>query len=554
MRVAVVPKHDSVLSLLIRGKLLAQAGFAIAPRRRMLDLVMAYHRIEIHTQAAYALPYAAQFFSNRLGMTGSQMAFWGAFILLALIMTTIWPKAVFHTFSLSAFFSYFIMVSTRLAALFVLPKTPSSALLSRAAENIPESELPIYTVIVALYKESAIIPRLIRGLLALDYPKAKLDIIFVLEANDHETRDALTSLELPYCIQWIVAPPGYPRTKPRALNIALPLARGTYTVVYDAEDQPDPLQLRLAAAHFRHAPEKVVCLQAHLAIENRSDNWLTHLFAVEYTILFEILNPGLLRCGLPILLGGSSNHFRTAILRSVHGWDAWNVTEDADLAIRLIRYGYEMRDLPSITFEEAPISLSAWIFQRTRWMKGFVQVFITHSRFFWQPRTSHPYHFFFLLLMVVGTFTSAMGFPFFVISVLMRLSNPPLFFSSFDWFIHTASLMLFGAGATTVLLMGCVGTRKIKRPKNFDASEKHWTTSAYEYVLILLFPFYYALATWAAWRSLYEVMEAPFRWNKTAHGVTKTLAFLHPTLQKTEPPKAGVAMTSNDDVITDLNP
>ncbi len=553
MRVAVVPKHDSVPNLLVRGKRLSEAGFALTSRRRMLDLVMPSHGAIIHTQAAYGLPNAAQSFSNRQGMTGSQIAFWAVFALFFFILAKIWPKPVLHALFLSAFFSYFIMVISRLAALVSIRKAPSTSHLLKQSENIPESELPIYTVIVALYKESVIIPRLVRALLALEYPKAKLDIIFVLETDDEETRDALASLELPYCIQWIVAPPGYPKTKPRALNIALPLARGSYTVVYDAEDRPDPWQLRLAAAHFRHAPENVACLQAHLAIENASDNWLTRLFALEYTLLFDILNPGFLRCGLPILLGGSSNHFRTDILRSVHGWDAWNVTEDADLALRLVRYGYEIRDLPSTTLEEAPISLSAWIFQRTRWMKGFFQVFITHSRFFEPPYLTRPCHFFFLLFMVIGTLTSAMGFPFFVAGVLLRLYNPPLMLSSFDWFMHMLSLVLFGSGVSTVLLMGWVGTRRMKRPES-KKQTRPTGVHFYEYMFIFLFPVYYALATWASWRSLYEAIKTPFRWNKTAHGVTKTLALLPHPSQKIEPTKAHMTMTSNDDVIAHLNP
>ena len=178
----------------------------------------------------------------------------------------------------------------------------------------------------------------------------------------------------------LVAPQGSPRTKPRALNVALPLARGRYTVVYDAEDIPDPGQLRLAVARFAQLPRNVACLQARLTIDNTDDTWLTRLFTIEYAALFDAFNPGLAEIGSPLPLGGTSNHFRTSVLRDIHGWDAWNVTEDADLGIRLARLGYAVKDLPSSTLEEAPGTLGAWMRQRTRWMKGFVQTATSHSR------------------------------------------------------------------------------------------------------------------------------------------------------------------------------
>ncbi|NDA47777.1 MAG: glycosyltransferase, partial [Alphaproteobacteria bacterium] len=245
---------------------------------------------------------------------------------------------------------------------------------------LPEDRLPIYTILVPLYREASVVDALISALDRLDYPAARLDIKLIVEEDDLETWRALTKRELPAKYQIIRAPEGQPRTKPRALNIALPLARGSLLTVYDAEDRPDPWQLRHAAALFASLPRRVACVQACLVIDNGADSWLARLFAIEYAALFDVFLPGLARLGLPLPLGGTSNHFRIDALRAVAGWDAWNVTEDIDLGLRMARAGYRMVHLPSATDEEAPATVSAWLRQRRRWLKGWIQTVITHLR------------------------------------------------------------------------------------------------------------------------------------------------------------------------------
>lgn len=232
--------------------------------------------------------------------------------------------------------------------------------------RIDDARLPVYTVAVPLYRELAVLRQLTDALGALDYPAAKLDIRLLIEADDTAMRSALAQLALPphFCVT--VVPPGLPRTKPRALNLALIEARGTLFTIFDAEDIPDPQQLRMAAARFLGGPRELGCLQARLVIDHAEEGILPGLFALEYAGLFEVLNPGLLQFQLPIMLGGTSNHFRTEALRTVGGWDAWNVTEDADLGFRLVRAGYRIGDLPSNTREEAPVSIPAWLKQRSR--------------------------------------------------------------------------------------------------------------------------------------------------------------------------------------------
>jgi cellulose synthase/poly-beta-1,6-N-acetylglucosamine synthase-like glycosyltransferase len=231
-----------------------------------------------------------------------------------------------------------------------------------------------------MYREAKVLPELTDALRRLNYPPAKLDIKLVLEADDTETMAAARALHLPPLFEIVVVPPGEPRTKPRALNYALQFATGDLLVIYDAEDRPEPDQLMKAAAHFRRSGPEVACLQARLTFDNAAENWLTRQFTIEYASLFGGILPMLDRARLPIPLGGTSNHFRVPALRRVGGWDAHNVTEDADLGLRLYRCGLRAEMLDSVTYEEACCRLWPWLKQRTRWLKGWIQTYGVHMR------------------------------------------------------------------------------------------------------------------------------------------------------------------------------
>lgn len=241
--------------------------------------------------------------------------------------------------------------------------------------RVPDRELPVYTIIAALYRESESVAGLIHALQALDYPAEKLDIKIAIEADDLATRAAIEKLNPPDHIEIIIAPNIGPRTKPKALNCALNFARGSFIVVFDAEDRPEPDQLRKALDAFRQHGDDVVCAQASLCIDNGGDSWLSRMFAAEYAGQFDVFLPGFSAMRLPLPLGGSSNHFRTQALRQAGAWDAYNVTEDADLGLRLARFGFRSVMIGSTTFEEAPARFGAWLRQRTRWLKGWMQIF-----------------------------------------------------------------------------------------------------------------------------------------------------------------------------------
>jgi cellulose synthase/poly-beta-1,6-N-acetylglucosamine synthase-like glycosyltransferase len=377
--------------------------------------------------------------------------------------------------------------------------------------RIEDAALPVYTVIVALYREKRIAARLIDALTRIDYPQAKLDIKLVLEADDRETLEALGSVSLPGNMEVMIAPKGEPRTKPRALNVALPLARGRYTVIYDAEDVPDPGQLRLAAARFAQIPPGVACLQARLTIDNTDDSWLTRFFTIEYAALFDVINPGLAEIGSPIPLGGTSNHFRTSVLKDVHGWDAWNVTEDADLGLRLARLGHGVMDLPSSTLEEAPSTLRAWMQQRTRWMKGFVQTSISHSRKPWTTLSQLGiWRFYAAIVLSMGSVLSALAYPLLTGILLSAWWSGASWSVGLHWetAAYTWSMTLFAFGAASMLIPACVALHR----------RRLWRLLPW----VPLLPLYYVLVSLAAWRALWELAVAPFRWNKTSHGLART--------------------------------
>ncbi|MND64250.1 Beta-monoglucosyldiacylglycerol synthase [compost metagenome] len=244
---------------------------------------------------------------------------------------------------------------------------------------------PRYTVVAALYHEAEILPYLIERLSNIDYPADRLEGFLALEADDVDTIETALRLPRPPWLQVLIVPPGAPQTKPRALNYALARATGDLMTIYDAEDDPDPLQLREAAARFVAEGDSLACLQAPLRIRRRHKYsptpFLDRQFAAEYAALFEITLPAMSRLGLPFPLGGTSNHFRVPVLRALGGWDAWNVTEDADLGFRVWRAGYRLCVIQKPTYEPPPGPLRLWLPQRTRWLKGYLQTLAVHSRY-----------------------------------------------------------------------------------------------------------------------------------------------------------------------------
>jgi cellulose synthase/poly-beta-1,6-N-acetylglucosamine synthase-like glycosyltransferase len=379
-------------------------------------------------------------------------------------------------------------------------------------EYVSDRELPLYTIIVALYRESKAVEGLVASLRELDYPPEKLDIKFVIEADDLETWHALADLKLGAPFEIIIAPQEFPRTKPKALNAALLFARGTYTVVFDAEDRPERDQLRRALSRFQTHGHELACVQAALTIDNTGDSWLARLFTAEYAAQFDLFLPGLARLRLPLPLGGSSNHFRTAALREVGAWDPYNVTEDADLGMRLARFGYHATVIDSTTYEEAPARMGAWLRQRTRWMKGWMQTWAVHMR---SPRRLLKElgagGFLTFQLVVGGNVLAALIHPIFLASIAYAfLADCPIL--SADGPAGAALTWLFATSLIAGYLISVgLGMRGLARRGLL----------AHAWALALVWA-HWVLLSVAAWRALYQLVRDPQGWEKTEHGLAKS--------------------------------
>jgi cellulose synthase/poly-beta-1,6-N-acetylglucosamine synthase-like glycosyltransferase len=371
-----------------------------------------------------------------------------------------------------------------------------------------DRQLPIYTLICALYHEAAVATDLIAAIRALDYPPEKLDVKLILEPDDEETRRALARLDLGPPFEIITAPPIGPQTKPKALNVGLAFARGEFTVIYDAEDVPAPDQLRRVLDVFLAADDDLACVQAALTIDNTTDNWLTLMFTADYAGQFDVFLPGLAAMRLPLPLGGSSNHFRTAALRRVGGWDPYNVTEDADLGIRLCRLGYRADVVASATYEEAPARLVPWLKQRTRWYKGWMQTWLVHMR--WP-------HLLVRDIGVAGTLVFQLLFAGNVLSALVH----PIFMAGLCYAFATAPTVDALPGGLAPLFIAALlsGYASTILPNAVGLQRRGLLAHAW---VLVLAPIYWLLLSLAAWRALFQLLYAPQRWEKTEHGLART--------------------------------
>ncbi|MBS8227053.1 glycosyltransferase [Vannielia litorea] len=368
------------------------------------------------------------------------------------------------------------------------------------------ARLPVVSVMVPLFREEHIASHLVRRLSRLTYPKELLDVCLVMEASDDTTRLTLSRTHLPPWIRVITVPRGAVQTKPRALNYALEFCRGSIVGVWDAEDAPDPDQIHKVVQRFHERPPKVACLQGALDFYNAGTNWLSRCFAVEYASWFRVVLPGLARLGWPIPLGGTTLFFRREALENIGGWDAHNVTEDADLGMRLVRLGYRTELVQSTTFEEANCRALPWVKQRSRWLKGYALTWAVHMR---KPRQ---------LWRDLGAWRFA-GFQLLFLGALSQFILAPLLWSF--WLVvlglwHPVAAVLPGWAIWTLagtflaselvnIAVGLTGTRLAGH-----LALRKWVPTLH---------FYYPLGALASYKALWEIVTKPFYWDKTTHGL-----------------------------------
>jgi cellulose synthase/poly-beta-1,6-N-acetylglucosamine synthase-like glycosyltransferase len=417
-----------------------------------------------------------------------------AFVAACALALWFWPDRVADGLVVVAAFA-FLTVAIWRVVLILLSAAP------RPTPPLP-TRWPRYTVLAALHDEADIVDQLVERLSRLNYPPDRLQGFLVLEAHDHETIAAALAARRPDWLDVLVTPPGRPQTKPRALNFALTHATGELLTVYDAEDAPDPDQLREAAARFADDRSgRLACLQAPLRIRapvSKGSRFIDRQFAAEYAGLFETTLPGMARLGLPFPLGGTSNHFRVDVLRAVGGWDAWNVTEDADLGFRLWHHGWSLGVMARPTWETPPGGLATWLPQRTRWLKGYLQTWGVHTRTPWRLGWRGAL----ALVMTLGAgLVSAaihgltMAWVAAAVLVSTMAALPPE--------TPVLALCVLVLGAASAWLSCAIGARRAGAP--YDAGD------------MIRAPAYWALLSLAFVHAAWRLILDPFAWDKTPH-------------------------------------
>ncbi|TVQ58118.1 MAG: glycosyltransferase [Rhodobacteraceae bacterium] len=371
---------------------------------------------------------------------------------------------------------------------------------------------PTVTLLIALLREPETAALLIEAIERLDWPRERLDVKLILEADDHATRAALEAADPPPCCRILIAPPGGPRTKPRALNFALDFAEGEIVGVYDAEDRPEPDQIRRVVRILAESPPEVACVQARLNFYNPRENWLTRCFALEYAIWFDMLIAGFRDLRLPIPLGGTSVFFRRDVLEEVGAWDAHNVTEDADLGMRLARAGYRCEVSASTTHEEANSRLGAWIMQRSRWLKGYMTTWLVHMR---RPaalwRDLGPRGFIGFQTLFLGAIVAYFGLPvFWTVWALSLAGMGPAWFEALPLWAFAALAVVQLSGWIAMILAAIIATAR---------RGQAWLTP-----WIPTLAFYWPIGALAGYLALAEMLLAPTFWRKTRHGVGRSAA------------------------------
>lgn len=410
---------------------------------------------------------------------------------------------------------FLLLIAIRLMAV-AFALTPSRPARARAAAA---GDLPVITLLIPLYREADVLPDLVGAISRLDYPADRLDVKLLIEADDAGTLQVAQAMQAHRRFDVIPVPPGAPRTKPKALNYGLHFARGDIVAIFDAEDRPARDQLRAAVDAFRTGHRQLAVVQAPLSIYNGRDGWLAAQFEIEYAIHFRVWLPFLARIGAPLALGGTSNYFRRDALIAAGGWDAWNVTEDADIGLRLSRLGYRAAMIAPQTEEEAPARLKPWLNQRTRWMKGYLQTWLVLNR---------------------APFSAArgMGLPGYLLtqvtlggSLLAAMAHGPLLIWTAASVVMLSGIeawhvVLFGLGYGSAVAAGLASGARHARP-----------------VSLLTLPLYWPLQSVAMARAFFEMKRRPHHWAKTPHSAYRAPA----------PPAGSVAepsaVTPDDNVI-----
>jgi len=444
-------------------------------------------------------------------LTRSQKIFLSGILAMLIVMLLInWHTTLVVLFSLLTILYFIDLLFSSFLIAVSLGHRGAIKTSEEEIKALSNDDLPVYTVFCPLYREWQVVPQFVKSISALDYPQEKLQVILLLEENDGETIDKVKEANLPSNFETVIVPHSVPKTKPKAMNYGMKHVRGDYLVIYDAEDMPDPLQLKKAITAFSKADKSIVCMQAKLNFYNPRQNTLTRVFTAEYSLWFDLILPGLHYINAPIPLGGTSNHFKMEYLRTLQGWDAFNVTEDCDLGMRLAKKGFRTAIIDSTTYEEANSDLRNWFNQRSRWIKGYIQTYFVHMR---NPRKflqeSGWFNFLAFQLTIGG-------------KTLSMFVNPMMWFITFCYFAFRSDLGLliqsfFPPAILYIGVFAFVFGNFIYLYNYMIGCVERGYNDIVKYVFIV--PIYWLFMSFIAWRSVYEFLVKPHYWSKTLHGL-----------------------------------
>jgi glycosyltransferase XagB len=524
----VTPQPQNITAELLQLLNIADYQLAITAPYDLFFAINRHFKLNLTKQASHKLaeqtPHLAINPDKRL------LKNWQIFaVIIPIIISAYFYGTELITTSLTLLLCFFSLMLIFKAGLFLIGGLVRHKVhhIGNIAQEITDTELPIYSVLIPLFHEEKAASDIIKAIQSLDYPAHKIDAKLIVEEGDIATLQAIKNAAPDARFHIVVVPQGKPQTKARACNYALPFVRGEYVVIYDAEDLPACDQLKRAAYIFAHYPE-IACLQARLNYYNYNENMLTSLFSLEYAILFDWLLPALYWLKIPIPLGGTSNHLRRNILQQIGGWDAFNVTEDADLGLRLAAYGYQTLPILSLTLEEAPLRFEAWIKQRTRWVKGYLQswhVFCkgrTHqinskatAKNTQTGKSNQPS---WNMLQIAGAHVfiglASINYVVAIIAwglVVAAFYNPTLWKSSMS--DNYFAILLFFSLFLHWLMAYIAQT---KSAPYFKKTNK---------INVLIYPFYFSLHSLAGIRAVYQLFKNPYHWEKTTHSLTRFKRF-----------------------------
>ncbi len=478
------------------------AAFVIAPREQIRRTVHAAHAAALVARAENLCPHTKSCRSWLRPIRPAALVLAGLIVALA---AAAFPAGAALAVVVVAFATLGANITLRLLGLLAAcrprPETPPPP--DRRA-------LPFITLMLPLHRENGTLAQLLAALEQLHYPPSKCEFLLITEADDTLTRASLARYRLPANARVVIVPGGRVQTKPRALNFALPEARGDIVGVLDAEDRPEPDQLLRIAAAFAAGGARLACVQGTLDFYNGRENWIARCFTIEYATWFRIVLPAFARFGLPVPLGGTTMYVRRDVLEAVGGWDAHNVTEDADLGLRLAREGWETQLLPTTTFEEANHRPWRWIRQRSRWLKGYAVTWITHMR---HPRAAVRAFGWRAILALNAHFAGT----------LCAFLLAPLYWTMWMEFagLHHPLLVLAGLPPASgrVLLGFFLGSALVQYLAGFVAlAPPHLRTHRW---WLPTLGFYWPMASIALMKALWELPFRPWHWDKTEHGTSR---------------------------------